>query len=199
MPLVANLDNFLFNRSGVLFQIGVEHFVITASHKLRKFIATDRLLMIPAGAPNGKPAFLHKSTIYGIDECSVDVAVITLDTEAVDALSQSHRFLRLLDIDLSPTASEGFYLLSGFPAEWAQQKINAEQMGGLHFLSGLYKGQVESTEKPDIHIVLGYQQWGLGMGLTESKALPDLSGMSGCGIWKVVDVKNSKYSFKLVS
>jgi hypothetical protein len=100
-------EQFVQDRTGVLLQIGEGHFLLTASHDLRRYVAHPIALAISPSRAGEPPIHLLNSTFHGIDEHDVDVAVIRLDEEVVRSLLPQRRFLRLHEIDQAATTSDG--------------------------------------------------------------------------------------------
>src|SRR5262249_12615067 len=145
-------------------------------------------LLIPTASADTAPAFLVQSIIHGIDELDVDVAVAKLDEETVSNILTSHRFLRLLDIELQERQDDALYLVLGYPAKWPTQAA-VSSLKPMAFLGAKYTGELnpQLTLDPGIHLLLGYEQDGLSLLHRQPAILPEVHGMSGGGIWRVAD------------
>lgn len=189
---LSEQEQFVQDRTGVLLQVGEGHFLLTASHGLRQYIAHPIPLGISPSRAGEPPIHLLNSTFRGIDEHNVDVAVVRLDDEAVQALLPQRRFLRLHEIDQGTGTSDGLHLVFGYPHEWTSSEDGRIASRPMIFLGRRHTGELNpiSETDPAVHLVLSYERQGIDL-LNDSPAtLPTVNGMSGCGIWKIADWSN---------
>ena len=176
------------DRTGVLFQVGDSHFLLTASHDLKSRLKENIPLFIPAPSLDTDPIPLVNVLFRGIDECDVDVVVAELDRETVDRVSLKHRFLRLNELDVKDQQKDGLYLVCGFPQEWFR-KGEIGHPKAMVFFGKKYVGELNPLSQfdPGVHLVVGYERQGCSAFSNQPALLPKVNGMSGCGIWQILE------------
>ena len=85
---------------------------------------------------------------------------VTLNDEAVQASLAQRRFLRLNEIDRSPTCTDGFYLVFGYPLEWINCEQGVISSTPMPFFGRPHTGDLNpvSETNPDVHLVLSYER-----------------------------------------
>ena len=168
--------------SGVLLQVAHMFFLITAyhmallTHSIRR--RRDRMEFIPL--PEVRYPYLSDP---------VDLAAIPLTYEFVDSLDPSHVFATLDSLDptdrMVPQPSP--YVVHGYLSEMSQPGAINYQTYAMHYFSSKYIGP-ESTISGFSHqtqLALKLQNDEVTRDIDGTrKPLPDLGGMSGCGIWR---------------
>jgi hypothetical protein len=181
-------DDIGLDRTGVLFQVGESHFLLTASHGIKALLKENIPLFIPVISPEADPIPLVGSLFRGIDECDVDVVVAELDHETAYRLSLQNRFLRFNELDVKDHQNDGLYLVCGFPQEWFRKEQNVRPKA-MVFFGRKYVGELNplSHFDPGVHLVVGYERQGCSAIDNEPALLPKVNGMSGCGIWRILE------------
>lgn len=186
---LSEQEQFVQDRTGVLLQVNEGHFLLTASHGLRQFVAHPIPLGISPSRAGEPPIHLLNSTFHSIEEDNVDVTVVRLDNETVQALLPQRRFLRLHEVEQGVQASDGLYLVFGYPCEWTTSEGGRIASRPMIFLGRQHTGELNpiSETDPAIHLVLSYDRQGIDVVKDRPATLPTVNGMSGCGIWKIAD------------
>lgn len=179
-----------FDRTGLLFRIGSESFVLSASHGIEQCLEEKTMLYVDVSRRTQAPILLADCQFYGTEVGDGfpdrDIVAIHLSQNAVDQFYPQRRFLTLADCDRTIDPTRGLYLIAGFPSDTYQ--INPVAEGKTMF----YFGDVEANPTtmnfdPLVHLALTVA--GYGVRATENgfvaDAIPEFHGMSGCGIWRV--------------
>ncbi len=178
------------DRTGLLFRIGSEHFVLTAAHGIRNFIENGTWLYADVSQRIAAPIPLVQSTFYSTEVDDMfpdrDIAAIHLDQNAVDQFYPQRRFLTLAECDQRIDPRPALYMVAGFPLD-SYQMVPVARGPAMFFL-----GTIETNPPTDnfdrcVHIALSVD--GYGLRATDAEFVPDeippFQGMSGCGIWRV--------------
>ena len=182
------------NSTGVLYSIAGHHFILTAAHDLRVIVESS----IPLCVLDTDPPELRVPLVGAQFHCTEhgsqgigarparDVAAIHLPDDAVEQLRCRKSFLAHNKVDRSRNRTYGFHVLFGYPAEWAQGQPVPR---ALAFLSREYRGKPAqgSAFDPHLHVALDFQQNAIALPSAQGACLPDILGVSGCGIWRVAD------------
>ena len=197
VPIVAlQGDKFVHDRSGVLYRIGDRHLILTASHAGRDgehdmrailhsdalhcvFPNSDGVLPVPLAAPAG---------VLGTEVDGRDIAIIDLPKEAAAQIKQHRRFIQHDEVLPADDNRACFYLLIGYPEAWSLRK-NAQAFvhsDPLVFLLSRYTGEPgsESWHDPNVHLFFGFERDAVDLQDRKRVELPELFGISGCGIWR---------------
>jgi hypothetical protein len=179
-----------FNRTGLLFRIGSEHFVITAAHSLKQYLEEEVPLCVDLSRETELPIPLLSSKFYYTEAENQaggrDIAAIHLDSESVGQFYPQRRFLTIAQCDLDLEAKAGLYMAAGYPD--ALYEMTPLVRGAAMFFIGTSEPTPQSSVfDPRVHLALSLD--GAGLRATDSgiidDAVPRFPGMSGCGIWRV--------------
>ena len=94
----------------------------------------------------------------------------------------------MADVDMETNPKKGIYAAFGFPTDWFQTQGEAYPRP-LPFIGSIYEGKrkPDTCYDPKVHVVIGFDRKTVNV-LTDTKQLlPKLDGMSGCGLWRIVD------------
>jgi hypothetical protein len=179
-----------FDRTGLLFCIGSEHFVLTASHDIEQLLSDNTMLYVDVSHRIKAPIPLDKCMFYGTEVNDEfpdrDVVAIHLDQDAVDQFYPQRRFLTLAECDQLIDPRPALYMVAGFP--WDSSKMTPVAACPAMFFFGNINAN-PATENFDqrVHLALSLDAYGLRATDTEfvADAIPEFYGMSGCGIWRV--------------
>ena len=159
---------------------------IKASSSLRLTTSNDHershsaLRYFPS-AWRGRDSLLGR-TLHATEEEKIDVAVVKMNQETKARLDDAGaRFLRVTDVDNRATATPGLYLVRGYPID-----CNADPMT---YSDGLVPRRRSNRFRISVRPRLSSaarSQSGLAVAwrATSSRS-PKLTGMSGCGIWRL--------------
>lgn len=170
--------------TGILLQIADAPFLVTASHVAKDLDGLD-IRLDPCGE---RATFvrLGATTIRRTqDESEYDFAYARLSGNAADELrAQRKKFVRLDSVD---DAKPGWYCVVGFPRETTrlitQEKCITTEP--VMFETHLYEGSPPEPHTPGVSITLKYDGNTIVCARGERPRIPDLHGISGCGIWRL--------------
>lgn len=189
--------------SGVLFQIAEHHFLITAAHvtdAIKKAMSHGYLLYTAAGQPQRESIQFNRFPILstleqglGREDDPYDISVITLPAEVVRALLPGRRFLHLPEIDVLDGRRAGsLYVVFGYPSGTCahDREFNAISTEPLLYGTRVSQRELEDLNpprNPKTDYLLDFsQEFGVRLD-GQDGGPPDPKGISGCGIWRVID------------
>lgn len=178
------------DRTGVLYRIGGHHFILTAAHDLRGIVENNIPLYIDRTDSSTLPIPIVGAVFHTTEEKGRDVAAIKLPDDVVEQLGPNKEFLTQGDIRLTDKDANSLYLVFGYPEDWfgvaAQSAVVSNP---LVYACRPYEGETDPNAycHPDVHIVLEFVQTAVSVPDEGSHELPDLHGVSGCGIWRVAE------------
>jgi hypothetical protein len=183
----------VLERSGVLFQLGDRHFVVTCGHNMEERYLKHKLplFVVPPGEAVYPIPVEHAMITVGEGVGAVvDLALIELPPDTVNILLPGHRFISVVEIDAVPSFRRAMYLVAGYPTALTDVDENQHLVTtrSLAYVTGPYEGELRpNTEyNPDTHIVLSYRTNCIGAE-GEPSTCPPPFGMSGCGIWRLTE------------
>ena len=100
----------------------------------------------------------------------------------------------MADVDTEPRPQNGLYLAFGFPNAWYQRVEDVQITDSLCFLGSIYDGELnpESFFDPAVYIALGFEQRCQNVFTQEEKILPEINGISGCGLWRLANYSSAE-------
>jgi hypothetical protein len=179
------------DRTGVLYRIADLHFILTASHGLRQIVQNKIPLFIDCADRRELPIPITDAVFHSTEQDGRDVAAIKLSNEVVQRLRPHKEFLTHADVMLNTEQSRALYLLFGYPALWSGfVSETAVRSYGLAYTCLRYDGERDPYEFFDeaVHIALGFDQEAMSMADQTTQQLPQLEGISGCGIWRMAEL-----------
>ena len=193
VPIYRDEENEIgleFDRTGLLFRIGSERFILTASHGIEQYLKSKTILYADVSRRMPAPIPLVKSIFRWteVDDKAPDrdIAAIHLNQDTVDQFYPQRRFLTLAECDQLIDPRPALYMVAGFPYDLYQMRPVA------HGPAMFFYGEIEpnpTTENFDSRIHLALKVDGYGRRATDTDFVPDeippFKGMSGCGIWRV--------------
>jgi hypothetical protein len=211
MPLYTmQFGNGIQCGSGVLLQILEKHFIITAAHTFDKLKAAGNLpLFIISGIVGDNLIPLNGITLRSSktsDPISrhddpFDICVCELPSEIAIRVKKGKRFLHLNEVDpFDRLEPRSWYMVFGCPTVW-----NPSDDGGRRVFSTacslntfVYcgeRGKLPNVET-DVEILMDFNQETCVPDNEGDPGLPDPNGMSGCGIWRLVEAATETTRWK---
>jgi hypothetical protein len=204
------------NGSGVLLEIGEKHFLLSAAHVI-DFTSIHGItyMLSPAEGKEPVPLVNFNAGTSALpphrdpkdpdmrDDDPLDVGFIELNDEIVHRLLPVRRFATLREVDVDNKLKLGCYLILGYPHKLSttdslKQKANAVPLRSVTELCDDPADQFD----PTMLVRLKYPEKGLNADMDEV-AVPNPKGMSGCGIWRIAEIKKrdkwNKDDVKLVA
>jgi len=188
--------------SGVLVELDSRYFIVTAGHCVRDFTHSKIALGVARGRHNFQADIIDRDQTYethdGSDPSS-DVGYLEIPGHQGKAAESYWRVaLKLagfVNLDLPPGQDEqGLFVCGGFPdalAEEVEPTISKreETINFIYFYSGYYNEEHPSEIHPpdrffSLRVPSSVHQIE-GPGKRRTRPMPDLSGVSGGGVWHV--------------
>jgi hypothetical protein len=181
--------------SGVLLQIADIGFVLTAGHVLEKTKDQEMLL---GPMVEGSETITAQDGQFGYspDLDDLDVGFIRLSREVAQKLSKYKSFTRLSELDFRTShPTPGAYCILGYPKRFNTPDYEARAIDPvpLYYLS---RPVILPDEgKPDVTLCLEVARdtvmlCDLNAATEEEIRMPELGGISGCGIWRLYGTEN---------
>jgi hypothetical protein len=181
--------------SGVLLKIADAAFILSAAHVLKH--AEEMELQIGPMShgsrvirPDDAQIWIHKD----LDE--VDIGFVRLSEATANELSIHKSFIRMdsLDLRVSDPCS-GAYTFLGFPAQYNSPNYDKKEITPLpiHYLCNPLLNAPEAHAGTSVlfqvtknTVILSDSQ----NSLIEEQRIPELNGISGCGMWRLFGVED---------
>jgi hypothetical protein len=133
---------------------------------------------------------------------NLDIAIFKLDEITVNMFKEQYQFLELNN-SISFSSINARYLIFGYPAELTISKPSTKTIVPRS-MSLRTIGADLSYYKDNIHInktiiLLADQENIASSDIKSTTKISDLGGISGCGVWKVIDLSTEKPQYELVS
>lgn len=201
IPLYTEQDgNTLLCGTGVLLQIAEKHFIISAGHTFDARRMLDLPMWVTDGVVGNKLIPLGQVTIrssetnvpYRRTDDPFDTAVCELSRETGAKIGVEKRFLRLNDVDpWDRQEPRSWYMVFGYPTELspadeAAKSINSHACAFATFLYCDERGAVSDYDK-EVGIALDFDSTTIRDDAGNPAIPPRPHGMSGCGIWRLVE------------
>ncbi|MEK6797878.1 MAG: hypothetical protein AABZ12_02815 [Planctomycetota bacterium] len=191
-------SRIVHDRTGVLYQIGDHHFILTASHagengdqNLRDVIQNEIPLYVPVNADGVLPIPLCGANFHGTEVNGRDIAVIRLPNDVASQIALHKRFILHNAVRVDDNERTGGYVIVGFPMDWSCQKLGEDYLYSdpLIYYCKRYMGEVDpqSAYSPEVHVLLGFERNARNVTIGQDEQIPLPSGISGCGVWRVAD------------
>lgn len=189
-------DKVVRDRSGVLLRIADEHFILTASHGLKAIVEAQIHLYVGWNDNDRVPVPIPDSFFHMTEEDCRDVAAIKLSHETAGKILSEKEPIALRDVTIQENRSLGLFFVCGFPQAWTTVMKDDIESVPLSFLGGFYSGQLSPEAKiqydRDIHALFEFHREAVRSSDLQKEKLPafkGIKGISGCGIWRVVNWK----------
>lgn len=184
-------DQLKHDRTGVLYKVGGDDFILTASHDLNGIVKNNIPLYVDRADGHTLPIPLANAVFHGTEKEPRDVAAIKLPDSVVRQLAPNKEFLTQADITLSGTNANALCALFGYPKDWSGVVTETGFVSNpLGYLCRRHTGETDPGKyvHPDLHVVLEFCQTAVDIVDGSAAQLPRLKGVSGCGIWRVAEL-----------
>jgi len=185
-------DEIRHDRTGILYQVGGNHFVLTAAHSLQQIVKANIPLYLSINRPGVMPLPLADAKFCSTEEEGRDVAAIWLPPDTAGEIAKYKDFLPHNQIDLNGAQSRGPFVFFGYPMDWSGHVVDVDHIvsQGLVFATFPHVGlrHESAVYDPSIHLVLNFTRDAINSLQGSIDRLPKLFGISGCGIWQVGDI-----------
>jgi len=196
--------------SGVLLQIAEKGFIVSAGHTFDARKIANLPLWVTNGVVDSKLLPLGEVTIRSsatndpVDRTDepYDIAVCELPAETTAQIVGEKQFLRLIDVDpWDRQDPRSWYKVFGFPtalspADEAAKRIPSHAVALATFLYRDERGPLDRFE-PDVGIAVDFDTTNMRADDGSPAVPPHPGGMSGCGIWRIVEADTETNAWKL--
>jgi hypothetical protein len=184
-------DQIRHDRTGVLYRIADDHFVLTAAHDLQEIVKANIPLHLSMNQPGVMPVSLGEARFHSTEQVGRDVTAIWLPPECAREVAQHKDFLSHNQIDLNGADTRGPFILFGYPMNWSGHIVSEDHIvsKGLVFVTFPHDGPRLETAHyaPSVHMLLNFTRDAIKSTKGNVDRLPKLHGISGCGVWQVGD------------
>ncbi len=204
--------------SSVLIKISDTYLLLTAAHVLLDYMKTP---IAPYNEKEKEVGFIIKNIFHGIgaairyfepdtgedEENKKDIAFYHLCEETVEALREIHDFLDFEKIEFGHYSEMGSnYGVYGYPSgddsirkSYPNKTVTVEPLSLLTYgVPPVYYDDNEIDYNKKLILIAGDQEIA---GMTykfSGEPLPKLGGISGCGVWHILNLQDSEPEFNLV-
>jgi hypothetical protein len=183
-------DRIVHDRSGILYQVGGHHFVLTAAHHLRTIVHENIPLYLSANKKGVEPVPLADARFVSTEE-DRDVAAIWIPPDAAQEIGKHKEFLFHNQINLNADHGKPLYLFFGYPMHWSGRVVSESEIisVGLAFATFEHPGERDpaGVYHPEVHMLFNFSREAVNHFTGNVDMLPRPNGISGCGIWQVGD------------
>jgi len=191
--------------SVVFIEIDNRFFGITAAHSM--YAKLDHLgiqIDLDFLSLGGEIKVFETNDMVNYDPSKLDLAVWELSDEMVVAVRKKYSFLPWAKVAVDhPAVPLAPYMIVGFPAEKTTKHFPTKTVSlkplVLCSIGVNYAFYLEEELEPFKTLALVANQQMVGsFGSQNILSLPDLGGISGCGIWHIKNLTGTKQEFELV-
>lgn len=184
-------DKIIHDRTGVLYKVGDHHFVLTAAHNLREIVQRNIPLYISVNTVNVPLLPLVDARFLSTETEERDMAAIKISSDVASEITKYKQFVYHNQINLIPDPSRALLLFYGYPRAWAEHFVTETSMvsKGLAYFSHIDELDPSTVldYNPQVHMLLQYSSNALHGVTGADESLPELEGISGCGVWQIGD------------
>lgn len=135
---------------------------------------------------------LGDARFHSTEDVGRDVAAIWLPPETAQEIAQHKDFLSHNQIDLRGAESRGPFVFFGYPMNWSGHVVEDDYIVsmGLVFATFPHTGPRRQSTfyDPNVHMLLDFTRDAINFSRGGVDQLPELYGISGCGVWQVGDI-----------
>jgi hypothetical protein len=184
-------DIIVHDRTGVLYQCGDHHFVLTAAHDLKEIVQNKIPLYLAPNVQGAEILPLGDARFISTETDDRDIGIVWLPPALAADVKKHRQFVFHNQVNLNPIKNRTPYLFFGFPKDWSGFVFELDHVvsKGLAFSTFAYEGNLNPTAvfRPEIHMALDFDRKAVAALAGTQHDLPVLNGVSGCGVWQVGD------------
>ncbi len=185
-------DQIRHDRTGVLYRIANDYFVLTAAHDLPEIVNANIPLYLSVNKPGVMPIPLGEAKFHSTEKVGRDVSAIWLPPQTVEEVAKHKDFLAHNQIDLNGADSRGPFVFLGYPMDWSGHLVSDDYVRsvGLAFATSPHSGQMDEDAffDPKLHVAMNFSRDGIQALTGQIDHLPKPKGISGCGVWQIGDM-----------
>jgi hypothetical protein len=191
--------------SAILAKLDQAYFLITAAHCVDG-INLEYLGIVIGNdfCTIGGQLFFYESNQDTFDPNNADMAVIMLDAVTVASMKEKYEFMDWQKIGLDHLAGQSSkYLIFGYPASKTRRHFPTKQIIPEPLVLRTVGASDEYYLQEQINkgkiFLLYVDQKSVGKATdSEIEELPKLGGISGCGVWTILDLFTPSPKYRLV-
>lgn len=193
--------------SSLLVTVNNRFFLTTAAHSVHDFDLNCIGIMIENDfcTIGGQLKYFEPNELENFDPNKIDIAVFELEATTVSVMKEKYQFLQWNKIGLNHISSEAsHYLIFGYPEQETKKYYPTKQILPSPFILrtiGVTKEYYfkESVDITKTVIVTVDQKMVVRSSTQKIEVLPELGGISGCGVWNVFNLFGETPQYQLVS
>lgn len=192
--------------SSVLVSVNGKYFLISSAHTFHEEDSESLGIMIENDfcAFGGNLRYFEPNIEGGYDPHKLDIAVFKLDIITVNAFKEKYTFLTWdkLGFKHNPLLPSR-YLFFGYPSVKTQKHFPTKRIIPTSLtvrtigVEDKYYYENNFDIRKSLLVLL--KQLNASLNIQPNKPLPELDGISGCGIWNVLNLSVENPQFELVS
>lgn len=190
--------------SAILASLNESYFLITAAHCVDGINLEYLGVMIGNDfCTIGGQLFYYEPNRDVFDPNNADIAVIMLDTQTVAAMREKYEFIDWQKIGLDHLSDQSSkYLIFGYPASKTRKHFPTKQIIPEPLVLRTVGASDEYYLQEQIDrsktFLLYADQKSVGRAAdSKIEELPQLGGISGCGVWTILDLFTPSPKYKL--
>jgi hypothetical protein len=191
--------------TGILLKRGLDHFLLTAGHSLyEEDLNKIGIMQGHDFYTIGGDIKIYEPNKEEYDPRLLDMAVIHLDEEAVVIFRNKYDFLDWTKVAFGHVSAEITpYIVFGYPEVYTKHLTSSKKIVPSALKFRTHGKPYQSYQQHDINptktLIVSANQKYVGQGISDRGEMPELGGISGCGLWLVSDLYASQPQFHLVS
>lgn len=193
--------------SSVLLSVRNRFFLITAGHTIHSYDLNCIGVMLGNDfyTIGGLLKCFEPNELNDYDPNKIDMAVFELEHNTVNVIKEKYQFLQWNKVGLNHSSSnKSPYLTFGYPGQKTKKHYPTKQIIPSPFILRTIGTSNECYIKAGIDtnkiIILAVDQKRVASSFTkEIEILPELGGISGCGVWSIFNLLGENPQYELVS
>lgn len=184
-----------------MFEIAGEYFVLTAAHVTRPATDFGFAQYIAPRIPKAPLIRLDDAVAHATDpEDPWDLAAVHLPKSTAEKIAEGRKFLRLVQLDHSDGHDKDDILaLVGYPEanmvhDTFKRSVRTKPLPYLTVWYGGDRGPIPDSD-PGLHLLVEFTRRESVNQSGEEVEVPAPFGISGCGIWRLMNGKSRKNSW----
>lgn len=193
--------------SSILLSVDEKHFLISAAHTFLEEDLQNVGIMFGNNFCNigGELWWLEPNVEDNYDPNKLDIAIFKLDEITVAAFKKRYEFLTCDKLGFNHhSSSKSRYLSFGFPEKKTRKHFPTKEIIptsitlGLFGLGEAFYHENNFDERKSLLLLIKQQERD-DLNIEIVKPLPELEGISGCGVWNVLNLSPENLIYQLVS
>ncbi len=193
--------------SSILLTVNGRFFLITSGHTVHGininclgFMIEDYFYTI-----GGYLRYFDPNDVDRHEPNKIDIAIFELEEKTINALKEKYDFVQWNKVSFNHSSSESsHYLIFGYPNQKTRKHFPTKEILPSPFFFRTNGVSIkhylkENTNSNTTLIINVNQKYVMGSETKSIEQLPELGGISGCGVWEILNLYGEKPQYKLVS